>query len=401
MAIDILKLLIKNKLRQYIRSFKKKKLKWILCIFLCVFLLFNLFSGTNLIKMAVTKYFSVLSLAFFIYCIAKIFQNIPIMNIDCKLLDFKVLKFWQLKMIIILKSVVLSGFIVICILLFPNIVSKVLLHKIIVLILINIVINIICFLKSQTNYTNILTIGTLLIISSAYYFDSIALIAVYLLIAIYVFSSKKYFKYDDLLSYYHSMALLHQGLVNSKMDDLSRGQVQFTKQKIKSSFNFMEKYFDNDYWFGFYKEISRVLYNYKKIINASIINFLMILLVLMYEHPIWINGVAMLGLTFISDMVLTSLNEPEAVNISKGFYYPYSLSDIIKQKYFVHLCIISIPFLSGILIVKYVSFIILITCFLILPLKNILQSFSSKFVVKCVAYCLEGIISLLCFINVI
>ncbi|MGF7400469.1 hypothetical protein PQ744_08710 [Thermoanaerobacterium thermosaccharolyticum] len=398
MGIEGLQLLIKNKLRQYIRVYKKNKLKWTLSIFIGIFLVFSI---EDLIKIAVDKYFPFLSIAFFIYCIAKIFQDIPIMNIDYKLIKFKILSLWQLKTIIILKSVILSGVIFAFVLNFSNILKKAEFYQAIVLILINIVINFICFLKSQTNNVNILTIFTLLIVSLAYYINSILIISIYLVIIFYVFINKKYFKYDQLLPFYHSMAFLYEGLVNNDIETLSQGQMQLTKQKIESSFNFMEKYYDKGYWFEFYKEISRALYNYKRIVNVSLINFLITLLLLMYKHPILINSITMFSLVFITDSVLTLLNKPEAINKNKGFYFPYSLETIIKRKYFAHLCIILIPFISSLFILKYVSFFMLLISFLILPIKNILYNFGENFVTKCVVYCLESIILLVCFINIV
>ncbi|OPJ55867.1 hypothetical protein [Alkalithermobacter paradoxus] len=398
MGIEGLQLLIKNKLRQYIRIYKKNKLKWTLAIFMGVFLIFSM---VDLIRTAIDNYFSILSLGFFIYCTAKIFQDIPIMNIDCKLIKFKVLRLWQLKTIIILKSVILSGVIFTFVLNFSNMLDRSEFYRAVLLVLINIVINFVCFFKSQTNNANVLTIFTLLVVSLSYYINSILIISIYLFTILYVFINKKYFKYDQLLPYYQSMAFLYEGLVNNDISTLSQGQMQLTKQKLKSSFNFMEKYYGNEYRFEFYKEISRAIYNYKRIVNVSLINFLITLLTLMYEHPIWINSVAMFSLVFITDSVLTLINKPEAINKNKGFYFPYSLKEIIKQKYFAHLCVILIPFISSLLILKYISFFVVIICFFILPIKNILYNFGEKFITKCFVYCLESIILLMCTINLL
>lgn len=397
MVIDVLHLLFKNKQRQYINIFKKNKAKWILGALMGMFsILFEL----DFIEIAVRNYFPIVTLVCFLYCIAKIFQDIPIMNIDYKLIEFKIINLFQLKMLIILKSVILSSFIFVLMLVFASETDKIAFFQALVLILINVVINFVCFLKSQTNHTDILTISTLLIVSLAFYLNSIVIISAFLGVIVLVFFSKKYFKYDRLLPYYHSMAYVYQGLVNSDMGSISQGQVQLMKPRNKSLLNFMEKYYSSD-WFDFWKEISRAIYYYRKILNASLISFLITLITLMYEHPLWVNGAAMFALVFVADTVLTLLNKPEAINISKGFYVPFSLKDLIKQKYVAHICVVLFPLLSSLLILKYVSFVLLIICFLILPLKNILSSFSSKFISKCAVYFLESIILLACFINVI
>lgn len=392
MEINVLQLLFKNKIRQYIRFFKKNKIE---CIFTAMAGCLLVFYASDFFKIALSRYFPLVSLLFFLYCAAKLFQELPIMNIDYRLFDFRIIKLWHLKAIVFLRSIILSGFIFILMLIFSGSIDNAIFYKILLLLLVNMTVNLICFLKSQTNYTTLLIIATLLIITFGYYFNSIIMISVFLTITSLYFILRKSLKYDRLLPYYHSLAYLSQGLVNNDMDSVMQGQLQFNNQKDTSSLHLMEKYYGRGFMFNFFKEISRVSYGYKNVINSSLINFLITIFIAMYPHPKWAVGVAMLAIIIVSDYVLTTINKAEVTVKNKGFYLPYTLGDIIKQKYLVHLCILLLPFLAGILIIRYVNIFLLILCFLILPIKNILHNFSNKFSIKCAVYILDSIMFLL------
>ncbi|MHC1683861.1 MAG: hypothetical protein AB6733_13055 [Clostridiaceae bacterium] len=394
MAIDVIKYLVINKLRKYIRVVTRNKLKSLLWSGGTIVLLWSLI---DLIKYISIDYYT---MGFFIYCIAKLFQDMPIMVLPCQFFEFKILNHWQLKALMLVKSSALSLFIFTLMLVFPISFSETVQSQIISLLLINVIINLICFLKSQTKYSSTITVITLILISLSYYWKLALFLGVALILILMIFIRLKYFRYDEILPYYHSMGNIMEGLTNSNMDTVSKGQVALINSKSKSNFRFMEKYYGRAFSFNFYKEISRALYNYKRIINASLINFSIGLLSVTYNHPLWVNGAAMLIIVFISDNILTILNKPEAINKKKGFYFPYSLSEIIKQKYLVQLVIIFIPFLASVLILKNISIFIFLACLILLPMKNIINNFASKWYENWVAYGVDGFIFFIAFANI-
>lgn len=396
MGNNILYLLIKNKLRKYIRIFNKNKLKYIIYLLLSIFLISFI---VDFIRLGIKYYFSFFTLTIYIYCLMKIFQDAPIMNIDYQFFEFKILKLWQFKILIILKSTILSILTLIFIVIFKNTFTSFQLNQLIILALINILVNIICFLKTQTHHKDILVIATIFLVSLIYYLNLKILLTIIVFIIFYKFISMQFIKYDEIVPYYYSMAYLFQGLSENNLDTISIGQSKFIKSKIKNSPNLIEKYYDSNLGFEFYKEISRAMCNYKKIINISLINFIITSLLLIYKHPLWLNGVAMFVIIFMIDTILTYINKSEYVNMNKGFFIPYTIKDILIKKYFSHLCIIAIPFISSIFIIKYINFFTFILCILIVPIKNILYNFSKTFSTKLISYVLESLILFLICIN--
>lgn len=129
----------------------------------------------------------------------------------------------------------------------------------------------------------------------------------------------------------------------------------------------------------------------------------MYLLVALLCKKVLQNTVIVLLLIFYTtDNMLNLLNKSEAMNRNKGFFFPYSTQEILKQKYIVHLLIIFIPFiLPGILLLKRLSFFTLLICFISLPIKNILTSFAVNKRVKWLSYLIDSGIFYICFLNLL
>lgn len=397
--INIIKYITLNFLRKYIRLIKKNKLKFSVVVLTVFF--FLLFS-VDIYKTIDVKYYRFLPLVIFIYAMLKLFQEIPTMNIESQLIELKILNIWQLKMLVFIKSIALSILIFI-ILINTSIFSQDLLfQQIVVSLVINIIVNLVCFLVYQINHSNILKIAIIFSCSVAYYLNSIPLIAILLIGILIIFGSMKYFKYDLILPYYHSMGNIIEGLINGDMEGMVAGQGSIIKTKSESTFYLMERNYNKKDSFYYSKEISRMLYHNKTWINLSLMNFLAVFIVIMYSKKILLSVIVLLFIFYTTDNMLNILNKSEAMNRNKGFFFPYSTQEILKQKYIVHLLIILIPFiLPGVLLLKRLSFFTLLICFISLPIKNILASFAVDKRVKLLSYLVDSGIIYICFMNLL
>lgn len=396
MVINMLKYIFLNRLRFFIRIIKKNKFKVLpIIIGIIIFLLFSV-EFYNLIP---KKYLEFLPLIFFIYCIFKLFQDIPTMNISYQMIEFKLLTLSKLKGLILIKSILPSIilFILIHILNLP--LNEKTITQVNVVLLINIIINIVCFLVYQVKRANILKFFTLIICSALFYFSLLYVTTVLVVSSIVVFLSKRYFVYDVILPYYHIMGNMTLALVNADIESLSKNQLKIIKSKPSSNLKLIEKYYSNDLLFFISKEISRTLYYSKKLIIIGSINLLCVLSVLMYTFNPIISSFALFIITMTSGNMLTTLNQYESINKNTGFYFPYSLKDVIKQKYIAHL-IILLPLFIPSLILKDILFTSIIGCILLLPIKNTLESFSSHKGIKLLSYTINSVVFLLCFLNI-
>ena len=171
--INTIKYITLNFLRKYIRLINKNKVKFSVVVLAVSFLL--LFS-VDIYKTIDVKYYRFLPLIIFLYAMLKLFQEIPTMNMDSQLIELKILKLWQLKMLVFIKSIALSILIFIILINTSMFSQKFLFQQIGVSLIINIIVNIVCFLVYQINHSNILKIAIIFSSSVAYYLSSIPLI---------------------------------------------------------------------------------------------------------------------------------------------------------------------------------------------------------------------------------
>lgn len=369
-----------------------RKNKFNIILGLIFFILMGPFA-VETINTAINKYIDIVLLIGFIYCIIKTFQSIPTINIDYNLLNFKVLKLWQLKILIILKCIFLSNILFfITIIKLTNILDEQFIHKIVTLLLINIFVNFICFLKHQFKYKTVINIMGIALSSIVYYCDFQIIIVVCIVLVLIYFISMKNFKYDRIMPYYKSMLCIHEGLGSNDMDMLSGGQSMIARRKAKNTVSLLETKYCIGKNFEFYKEITIAFNNYSIIVNCSLINFVISILSIMNSDITIVKSIALIGITIITDVILVGLNKEEISNKAKGFYIKNSIDDIMKEKYFSHLIIITIPYFSSIFLLKEVNIAIFITIFLIIPIKNIICSFCTKFSNKLVGYILQTIL---------
>ncbi|GAA0735216.1 hypothetical protein [Clostridium oceanicum] len=395
MKINIIKFTLLNLKRKMLKIIKKNKLKTLAFLIIVVFLIVTFKEMISTLKPEYIKYVPVI---IFIYCIAKLMQDAPTMNIRPELIELKVLTVNDLKLFIILKSTFLS-ILIIGVILLNNLQIYGFRKIIIVASLINIISNLVCFFIHQVKRPDFLRVVIILILTAIYYYDSI-IMSTALTIALIIYMVKiDYIKYDNILPYYKSITNLSDGFFYGNMDSMSQDKVTFNK-KNNSSLHLMEKQYSTNYKFYFYKEISRIICNKKLLINSCLVCFIISLLVYLYADKLIVKFIAIEIVLVIGDNLLSVLNKSEANIKNNGFYLPYSISDLIMQKFIPQLLITLICVFSGFLLVKYINIYLLIICILLSPLRNILYNFSNNSFTKFLSYILSFLISFISFLGV-
>jgi hypothetical protein len=393
MAIEALKYHWLNRVRQSIRLMKKNFLLFFAVAFFSVFLLSMLEPIAGVIREHNTVFEKWGSFIFLIYCIAKIMQDYPTINIPIQFLSVKAVNLGFIKGYVFVKSILFSLGIFMVFMLMDISLSKTL----VVALLINGLANLMCFYKTQVS--SLLRSQTIFlsIIILIYLADSVALASLVLAAMIILFLVRKSLKYDDIYKYYYAYGGMLEGIVSNDFARISTVQSSLSKSKVKSKFAFLEKFYENAVFFYYFKEISRMTVCIRPLINAYFVTFVCCIAPLFYGGIAWLGGVAILVIILVMDNILTRLNKPEAINKKNGFYLPFTPYQLLIQKYLPHVTILIIPLLMSTVFLTGVSRLALVAIFLLLPVKSVVMNFSTTWRGKMVAYLMDGILFSLCF----
>lgn len=371
-----MKYIILNYIRKYIKLIRKNKLKFLGGFILVLFAMITLMDFINLIN---CNNVEIIYMVIFIYSIAKLFQDIPVINISHQILEFKLLRLWQVKVLVLIKCLYPSYIILSILYLFPSIFKELSFSILLLLGMINIVSNIICFFISQSKKRGLLRVISVLVLSIVYFYKSVYLGSILMVISMVKLSSIKHINYDLLLPYAHILSKISEGLIDGNTDVITNSQSVLIQSKSFSKLNLIEKYYDKLSHLSFFKEISRAKYYDNKIINISVTNFIISLaLYIMNINSQLLYIVAFIFIICLCDNFLSVINNVENVNRKNGFYLPYSAKELVSQKYIAHICIIVIPFISSVLLLKNISLFSFILCLLLLPIRNLTASFYSS-----------------------
>lgn len=396
MVIDMFKYIFLNKFRFFLKLISKNKIKSVgvtLCLIISIFSLVEIY---NIIPQNILIF---LPLIFFIYIVCKLFQEIPIISINYQLIQFKLLPLFKLKIFILLKTTWFSILVFIIFYLSNLHINKSVDMQINLLLVINIMVNLGSFFIYQTKNSNLVRVLLLVICCIVYYFTAFYF-ALFLLFAfIFVLFAKKYFSYDIILPYYHSIGNMSLALINADIESLSKTQLALIKSKPVNNFNIMEKYYDNNIIFFLCKEVSRSLYYSKKYLILIVASFVCAVSISLYFDKVLYSYIGLFVIIMFVTNFLNTLNRYEYINKITGFYFPYGISNIIIQKYLAHI-LISLPILIISLSLKHINFIIVLICFLLIPIKSILESFSINRIIKFMSYIINILIVLLCFMGI-
>lgn len=392
-----MKYIILNYIRKYIKLIKKNKLKFLGGFILALFAMITLIDFISVINYNNVE---IIYMVIFIYSIAKLFQNIPVINISHQILEFKLLRLWQIKVLVLTKCLYSSYIILSILYLFPSIFKELSFSILLLLGMVNIIANIICFFISQSKKRGLLRVISVLVLSIVYFYKSVYLGTILMVISMVKLLSIKHINYDLLLPYAHILSNISQGLIDGNTEVITNSQSVLIQSKSFSKLNLIEKYYDKPSHLAFFKEISRAIYYENNIINISVTNFVISLaLYTMNINSKLLYIVAFIFIICLCDNFLSVINNVENVNRKNGFYLPYSAKELVVQKYIAHICIIVIPFISSVLLLKNISLFSFILCLLLLPIRNLTASFySSK---KSVSRAINFMMILSCLSNLL
>lgn len=395
MGINVFSLLLLNKARRTFRVIKKNILTSIVIGVFLVLLLFSLFENGITIKIQIYQYIFIGAL---LYIISKLLQDFPTMILPYQSILYGVYNIHKIKLLIMLKSIALSLVLFFLLNLLSLEISSIERTRILILLLFNFCANLLCFIKTQIKNQNVFKAISILIISSGYYINNLLLAAAALFIVILAFLRIRFLRYENILPFYYSLGVISQGIFDKSAHLVREGQNTISIGNTESKLYLMEKYYEGIAKFEFSKEISRILYNYKKILNCSLINLVIGVVCAVYDYPPFMYSIALIVMLFLMDTILTSLNKEERNIKDSGFYLPFSLMQLIKAKYFSHLVIIFVPFLSSAFIFSRINIILYLIFIIVIPLKNIILNYSTKKAAKWFCYLIDSTIVGLLFL---
>lgn len=395
MGINVFSLLLLNKARRAFRVIKKNTLTSIVIGIFSVLLLFSLLENDLTIKIEIYQYIFIGAL---LYITSKLLQDIPTMILPYQSILFGVYNIHKIKLLIILKSTALSMMLFFVFNLLSMEISDIERTRILILLLFNFCVNLLCFIKTQIKNQNVFKIISILIISCGYYINNLLLAIAVLIIVFMIFLRIRFLRYESILPYYYSLGVISQGIFDKSSHLVREGQNTIAIGKTESKLYLMEKYYEGIAKFEFSKEISRILYNHKKILNVSLINLVIGLVCAVYTYPKFVYSIALIIMLFLMDAILTSLNKEERNIKDSGFYLPFSLIQLVKAKYFPHLLIILPSFLSSAFIFSRINILLYLIFIIVIPFKNIILNYSSKKIIKWLSYLIDSIFVTLLFL---
>ena len=379
MIIDSIYYISLNKVRQYIRLIKKNKLNAFVFLLLLVFffpLSVELFQTHENLVM---KWFPIV---LFAYSLAKVFQNNPILNIPFQIFEMKIFSLNILKFHIFIKTIISSLFIISILLILKANFT----HILFVSLIANSLANYIGFIKYQIatiKLYSILSICILVILFSVQNSNSWPSIFLFLAMVVHLLLTKP-FKYDYLYSYYRTIGTMFQGLINQDFSQVSSAQNELRKSNKVSKHRIMENLYD--YMFFTAKEITRILFNYKNLMNICIFTFIIGFISYHYIDSQMVHFALFIADLILIETFLSKLNKTEFRIITTGFYLPIHLVIIIKQKWPTQILIMLFPLITGFLIFGNINPLTLLIIVPLIPLRNIIFNFTNSKVVKIAMY---------------
>ena len=389
-------LLLKNSVRKNIRSILNNKIYF---IFATIATLFALYWVGGVSYLVIINYFMYAKVIVCVYEVIKIVQKLPTINAPIRLIQYRIISHWQYKAYIVFKSSGASIAVIITFSLISAVLgSNEIIEDVIILSLLNYVINLLCFIKTQTRYSMITTIICCIIIIHVLLFESVVIISAITVLASILFLLIKQIKLDQLFIYYHFMNSVGTGLSN-------RDSKQITESQKFMSFmskNLFKDYLTNHYGihYGIHKEVKRVINNYSMILNSLIITMVSVIIAKYFIIFDIVYSVVFLVAMIAADSLLSNLNKSESQLVKEGMFLPYSIVEWVKQKYFVQLISIAIILIPIVCIIPNVGVVQFLLVLLILPIKSILQYFKiDKIHNKVLNYFIQLLLFSLCFLQ--
>ncbi|MFE4242010.1 hypothetical protein [Peribacillus butanolivorans] len=329
-----------------------------------------------------------LPIALFAYSLAKILQNNPLVNIPFQTFEMKICSLISLKLIIFLKIIASTLFIVVVLILLKAPFTPIL----VVALITNSLVNYIGFIKYQISTLKlyiVLIISLLVILFSFQVSNSLLSIILFLAMLAHLIGIKS-FKYDYLYPYYRIMSTMFQGLINQDFSQISTAQNELLKNNKVSKHRLMENNYNSMFFIA--KEITRFLFNIKGLLNVCIFTFIIGFISYYYVETKSLHIILLFIDLILIETILSKLNKSEHTTITTGFYLQINLVTIIKQKWLTQGFVVLLPLVTGFLIFEHVSAWILVIVVPLIPIRNIIFNFTNKKLVKIAMYLFGAII---------
>ena len=390
MEIDVMKIILRSYRRKLFNQVRKHKISSILLLFIFGYFFIN---GKAILNGIDEFYYRFIPIAIYIYCIAKIIQEIPTLVIKPEFIELKILTVNKLKAMLILKAITPSILLMIYIIV-NNIEFGSTNKLMFAIFIINMSSNLIGFIAYQIKYKILFKVGVILILSIGYYLESILISSiVFCGLLIYIMIIKS-IKYGRILPYYKSISALTNGFIEGNFDSMDKER-NIISGENNLSIKLLQKSYLGKYKFYFSKEISRLFYNKSLVINSCLISFLISMIVSLNSSIVFIKPVAFCIIIMIADNILSSLNKSESNLKKNGFYLPFNLKENIFSKILPHSLLTIIIIFSGVFFYEYINIYICIFMALSLPVKNIIFYFADKKYTKYFSYIISCLIYLI------
>lgn len=369
----MINLIIKSRTRRMLKSIKKNYQLLIIMVFCCFFVYISAPYFNNIFDMELIEIIPFVCISF---SIINLLGNIPRIKFDVAAVPMKICGVLSFRIYTVVRLALPSMFLgLICFIYLPA--NNTIIHKICTCLMLNILINIHCIMRTQYKEKVAFSNYVLLAISlTIFYFDSFLSAVILVLIYNCVFIFYSAFDYTGLISFCKMFEQLFYGYVNSNSDTLGQTQdIMFNKNK-NINLHLMERMYENRLLFLVVYEITRIANRWTQILNQ----LCAVVVITIFVKEVSINKYVVYFMLFIvliiGQTMVSYYMQSEQANVNGGFYLIYSIKEKLICKYFVNLVLLFFPMLCFWMVAKINPYNILI--YFYLPLQCILQGIMQK-----------------------
>ena len=336
----MIRLLIKNCSSRLIKSAKKNIQLLFILIFCAIFFYLSIPYAKELLDINIWE---VLPFAFLSFSIINLLGNIPRLKFDVAIIPMKIISKLSFRIYSIIRisfpSILLG---IVFVLWIP--VNQVILHRICVCLILNILVNIHCIIRTQfKDISSRMNYLLLLVILVLFYSNSIIATTLVTIMYTFYFILFKTFSYTGLVSFYKMFEKLFYGYLSSDSSIMSQTQdVMFNKNK-SINLNLMEKEYGHRIRFFMAYEITRIINRWTQILNQICAAAIILIFIKQVSLNIYVKYIALFSVLMIGQTILSYYTQSEEKNINTGFYMRYSMKEKLLCKYIIYLFLMLCP----------------------------------------------------------
>lgn len=369
----MINLIIKSRTRRMLKSIKKNYQLLIIMAFSSFFVYILVPYFNNILDIELIEIIPFVCISF---SIINLLGNIPRLKFDVAAVPMKICGVLSFRIYTVIRLALPSIFLgLICVIYLP--VNNIIVHKICTCLMLNILINLHCIMRTQYKEKVVFSNYVLLAISlTIFYFDSFLSATMFALIYNCIFVFYTAFDYTGLIDFCKMFEQLFYGYLNSNSDTLGQTQdVMFNKNK-NINLHLMERMYEKRVLFLIVYEMTRIANRWTQILNQ----LCAVVIITIFVKELSINKYVMYFMLFIvliiGQTMISYYIQSEQANVNGGFYLIYSIKEKLTCKYFVNLVLLLFPMLCFWIVAKINLYNILI--YFYLPLQCILQSIMQK-----------------------